>query len=454
MPPRTVEPANGAETGQPQKTVAPNGNRLPHSIPEGEILTDIIKNRWKIGRSIGAGCFGQVYLASSNTYEPVGSDAQYVVKVEPHENVTLSVETNCYLTMAKSNMIYEWKRGMTLKELGLPRYIGSGSHVYRGEKYRFLVLERYGEDLNTLFLQSGVFPVEIVLYLGIQILCALEYIHRHGYIHADINGTNLLLGYGKGMENYVYLIDFGVASRYLDVNGLHKVYCNDQNSAHVGTLLYASRDTHIGAFSRRGDLETLGYNMLRWLCGKLPWEDNRNDAEYIRSQKESFMSNIPLLMHRCFPNSEPPAALSKYLKYVASLDFKTKPRYAHCRNLLRHGVKAFGYMHDSDLVFGGSSLQRIIENGGNKRRAIEDHENIAELEPKKRVRNTPRAPCASDRMTAGGRMSRKDSKGRAPARSRWRSRPADLKRGQLDNGRARYNTPGMKAGLKTKPRYD
>jgi hypothetical protein len=74
-------------------TVAPNGSRLPHPIPEREILTDITEHQWKLGRSLGAGGSGQVYwyLASSNTYEPVGSDIQYVAKVEPHTNGTLSV---------------------------------------------------------------------------------------------------------------------------------------------------------------------------------------------------------------------------------------------------------------------------------------------------------------------------------------------------------------------------
>lgn len=58
-----------------------------------------------------------------------------------------------------------------MKHVGLSPYIGSGSHVYRGEKYRFLVLERFGQDLGKLFLQNGRrFPLKTVLYLGIQIV--------------------------------------------------------------------------------------------------------------------------------------------------------------------------------------------------------------------------------------------------------------------------------------------
>ena len=41
----------------------------------------------------------------------------------------------------------------------------------------------------------------------------------------------------------------------------------------------------LAAPSRRGDLEILGYVMLQWLCGHLPWEDNLTDKEYVKAQK-------------------------------------------------------------------------------------------------------------------------------------------------------------------------
>lgn len=62
MPRRTTEPATGAEIEQPKKRVASNGNRLPDPIREGEIFVDITKNQWKLGRSVGVGGFGEIYL--------------------------------------------------------------------------------------------------------------------------------------------------------------------------------------------------------------------------------------------------------------------------------------------------------------------------------------------------------------------------------------------------------
>jgi hypothetical protein len=59
--------------------VASNGNRLPDSIDDGEILIDNAGNRRKLGRSIGVQGYGEVYLASSKTDELVGSDAHQLL---------------------------------------------------------------------------------------------------------------------------------------------------------------------------------------------------------------------------------------------------------------------------------------------------------------------------------------------------------------------------------------
>lgn len=38
--------------------------------------------------------------------------------------------------------------------------------------------------------------------------------------------------------------------------------------------------------SRRGDLEILGYCLLQWRCGKLPWEDNLENKSYVADRKK------------------------------------------------------------------------------------------------------------------------------------------------------------------------
>jgi len=71
----------------------------------------------------------------------------------------------------------------------------------------------------------------------------------------------LLLGYGKDKENDVFLVDFGLASKYQKPVG-HLEFKPDPKKAHNGTIEYTSRDAHIGTQSRRSDFEILAYNLV------------------------------------------------------------------------------------------------------------------------------------------------------------------------------------------------
>jgi serine/threonine protein kinase len=87
---------------------------------------------------------------------------------------------------------------------------------YDTREFRFLALERYTKNLQTVLDQNhNRLEENVVLTLCQQILHSLEYIHLKGYSHADIKGTNLML-----KNENVYLVDFGLASNSKTSNSI------------------------------------------------------------------------------------------------------------------------------------------------------------------------------------------------------------------------------------------
>ncbi|KAJ8781216.1 hypothetical protein J1605_011200 [Eschrichtius robustus] len=220
-------------------------------------------------------------------------DARHVIKVEYQENGPLFSELKFYQRVAKKDCIKKWIELKQLDYLGIPQFYGSGITEFKGKSYRFMVMERLGIDLQKISDQNGAFKKSTVLQLGIRMLDVLEYIHENEYVHADIKAANLLLGYRN--PHQVYLADYGLSYRYCP-NGNHKQYQENPRKSHNGTIEFTSLDAHKGvALSRRGDLEILGYCLLRWLCGRLPWEQNLEDPVAVQAAKTKYrFSSIPL----------------------------------------------------------------------------------------------------------------------------------------------------------------
>lgn len=114
----------------------------------------------------------------------------------------------------------------------MPRFIASGIHECRDAKYRFLVMQRFGDDLQKKLSEIHKFDLKTSYTIAYKIIDILEYIHSFGYIHADIKASNLLLGRsyaptpnGKGLNERqgvhkeVWLVDFGLVEKYQNNDG-------------------------------------------------------------------------------------------------------------------------------------------------------------------------------------------------------------------------------------------
>ncbi|XP_044023756.1 serine/threonine-protein kinase VRK1 isoform X2 [Siniperca chuatsi] len=329
---------------------APAKRQLAEEFPPGEVLTDTGKKAWKLGAPVGQGGFGLIYLADENSAKAVGADARYVIKVEPSDNGPLFSELKFYMRAAKPDLIQSWMKSHKLKNLGVPRYWGSGLHERGGGRYRFMVVDRLGTDLQKKFEECGRrFPRKLVLQLGLRLLDILEYIHDHEYVHADIKASNLVLSHSD--PNQVYLVDYGLAYRYAPDSVL-KEYKEDPKRCHDGTIEFTSIDAHKGAYAcRRSDLEILCYCMVQWLCGRLPWEDKLQDPLYVRDSKIRCQENISEFLTKCFSPQDKPDEIQRFMEEVKSLGYQDKPPYEKLRSILQAGLKAIQAKDDGKLEF-------------------------------------------------------------------------------------------------------
>ncbi|NWW71409.1 VRK2 kinase, partial [Climacteris rufus] len=337
----------------------PGRGKLPVPLPKDMILKDTEGKTWRLGSQIGQGGFGLIYLASPQTQVPVEDDAVHVIKVEYLENGPLFSELKFYQRAAKQEHIRKWMNLKKIRCLGIPVFWGSGLAEYKGKSYRFMVMERLGEDLQRIFEDCGSrFKKEIVLQLGARMLDTLEYIHENEYVHGDIKAANLLLGYSNPHE--VYLADYGLCYRYCP-NGNHKQYQENPRKGHNGTIEFTSIDAHKGvAPSRRGDLEILGYCMLQWLCGKLPWEQNLKDPVAVQTAKTKLMDELPDSVMKWDSPGSSCSEIANFLACIYGLAYDEKPKYQVLKQILLAGLEPSGMRYDGPLEFSTAARARNL----------------------------------------------------------------------------------------------
>ncbi|KAK9268428.1 hypothetical protein L1049_000178 [Liquidambar formosana] len=291
----------------------------------------IVGGKYKLGRKIGSGSFGEIFLATHiDTFEIVA------VKIENSKT-------------KHPQLLYEAKLYHILQGgSGIPGIKWSGME---GDD-NVLVLDLLGPSLEDLFVYCGrKFSLKTVLMLADQMITRIEYLHSKGFLHRDIKPDNFLMGLGR-KANQVYIIDFGLAKRYRDsTTNRHIPYRENKNL--TGTARYASCNTHLGIEqSRRDDLESLGYVLLYFLRGSLPWQGLKaatKKQKYDKICEKKLSTPIEVLC------KSHPVEFASYFHYCHSLTFDQRPDYGFLKRLFRDLFTREGY--EFDYIFDWTILK-------------------------------------------------------------------------------------------------
>ena len=285
-------------------------------------LEQTIVDNYRLEKRIGSGAFGEIYLARHIT-----TKQKFACKVEP-------VSTK-HPQLKYEERVYNYLKGGK----GIPAV-----HFY-GEvgDYYCMVIELLGRSLEDLFQYCGnVFSLKTVLMLGDQMLQRIEFVHNNSFLHRDIKPDNFLMGYGKS-SHILYIIDFGLAKRFIDPKTGEHIPYRDGKSL-TGTARYASLNTHIGQEqARRDDIESIAFVMIYFLKGSLPWQGvsgKDKDEKYKKIKEKKIDTRITELS-----KGLPPQFL-KFFELVRNIGFEDAPDYIALRTLLAEIFTEHEYQND------------------------------------------------------------------------------------------------------------
>jgi len=91
-----------------------------------------------------------------------------------------------------------------------------------------LVLDRLGPSLEDLMQKKNTFDLALTLNIGDQALRILEGIHSRSYIHRDVKPDNFLFGATVSDMSKIFMVDFGLAVRFVTRGGQHVPFRSDR----------------------------------------------------------------------------------------------------------------------------------------------------------------------------------------------------------------------------------
>lgn len=211
--------------------------------------------RYVVERELGHGAMGAVYVATDRlTRRPV---ALKRVKTTRRPAALDSQATVVEESDFRLRLAHEFK---VLASLRHPNIISVLDYGFDEDHNPFFTMELLQGASS--FMEAGADQtISRQVDLLIQMLQALNYLHRHGILHRDLKPANVLVA----NNGQVKVLDFGIA-------WMHETNLKEDRDTLVGTLAYMGPELLNGqAATSRSDLYAVGVMAYEMLTGHHPF---------------------------------------------------------------------------------------------------------------------------------------------------------------------------------------
>jgi len=226
------------------------------------MTTKLLNNRYQVIQVLGAGGFGETFLA---------------------EDIHLPSRRRCVIKqlkpLADDPKTYQKIQQKFEREAATLEFLGEGSEqipnlfAYFSEDGLFFLVQEWvqGQTLTDIVENQGCLDEDAVKEILLSLLSVLEYVHSKGIIHRDIKPDNIIL---RNSNKKPVLIDFGAVKE--TVRTVINPSANPTQSMVIGTPGYMPIEQMLGRAVFATDIYSLGLTAIYLLTGKHPQELETN----------------------------------------------------------------------------------------------------------------------------------------------------------------------------------
>jgi serine/threonine-protein kinase PknG len=220
---------------------------------------DLVADQYEVIGCFARGGLGWVYLARDTRLD----DSLVVLKglIDLRYSALAAAERRALTMMDHKNIV---------------RILNFVSHPDSAGRRRDYIVMEYvdgltlSEAVRQRALGTEPLKVEHVIFCVLQVLEAMEYLHRRGYLYCDMKPDNVIVRPGRrGEEDRIKVIDLGAVRKV-----------GDRESDRIGTKPYEVDEAEIRTrgLTVRSDIHTVGVTLERLFRGTSDWLDQQTGA--------------------------------------------------------------------------------------------------------------------------------------------------------------------------------